>query len=201
MPIYMKCARNFTLRSLSGHIIHFKADTPCPVPDSCVDEALAVNIIPCDGGYAPEGVEVLPKTLRITAMSGELREALLLHAIDEIYREASPKDFDGGARPKTHAISERAGVEITAIERTKLWDKYRDLKGSNSDLPRPRNFDMVVDVQRITSKTELLSFGETLGMDTALLKGSTLKEVKSAVIAAAVQYKPLVFTDSKLDEA
>ena len=95
----MKCARNYTLRSLSGHILYFEADTPRIVPDACVDEALAVNIIPCEG-YGPETQETAPKTLRLTAMSAELREALLLHAIDELYREGNPMDFDGGARPK-----------------------------------------------------------------------------------------------------
>lgn len=195
----MKCARNFTLRSLSGHILHFKADTPRQVPDSCIDEALSVNIIPCDG-FAPEADEKAPKTVRVHAMSADLREAVLLHAIDELYREGSPKDFDGGARPKAHSISDRAGLDISATERSKLWDKYRDLKGANVDLPRPRNFDLVVDAQRMNTKTDLLSYAKELGLDAGPLAGNTLKEIKAAVITAAMRFESPKVENSVMDE-
>jgi hypothetical protein len=200
MPLMMKCARNFTLRSTSGHILHFQADEPRLVPDACVDEALSVNIIPVEGN-APESDGPAPKTLRINAMSRELREALLLHSIDELYREGNAKDFDGGARPKTNAISERAGLDVTATERSKLWDKYRDLKANNTELPRPRNFNLVVDAQRLNTSRDLIAYGETLGLDPATLKGHTLKEIKSMVITAAIEHREIKFTEATLDEA
>lgn len=202
MPTYMKCARNYTLRSLTSHIIHFKKDEPTLVPDICVEEALAVNIIPCEG-HAPEAAEApAPKVLyKVNSLSAELRQALLLHAIDEIYREANPKDFDAGARPKANAISERAGVDISATERTKLWDKYRDIKAENGDLPRPKNFEMVVDAMRLNQKGALLAFGKDLGMDISSLAGDTLKEVKMAVVSAALAYQAPNLAFSELASA
>lgn len=188
MSTYMKCARNYTLRSLTGHMLHFRADEPVLVPDALIEEALAVNIIPCNG-YAPEAEEAAPKLLRSAELSTEMREALLLHAIDEIYREANVQDFDGGQRPKAHAITERSGVEITATERTKLWDKYRDLKASNDELPRPRNFEFVADVQRLTTKRELLMAAADFGVPEEVTRGATLKEIKSAVLNAAIRHQ------------
>lgn len=199
MPTYMKCARNYTLRSISGHILHFEADKPTLVPDAMIDEALAVNIIPADGGYAPSTEESAPKTMRSVAMSVELREALLLNAIDEIYREANVQDFDGGQRPKATAITERSGLDITATERSKLWDKYRDLKATNLDLPRPKNFELVADVQRLTSKRDLLAAATDFGVPETVYKGASIKELKSAVLAAAINHDGKLVTT--LDEA
>src|SRR5690606_17301070 len=158
-----------------GHILYFEADVPRPVPDCCVEEALAVNIIPCDGGFAPEAEETAPRVMRSAVMSPELREAPLLNAIDELYREAEVENFDAGQRPKTNAIIERSGLELTASERTKLWDKYRDLKAENADLPRPKNFELVADVQRLTTKRDLLMAAADLGVPEKLVKGATLK--------------------------
>lgn len=188
MPTFMKCARNFTLRSLSGHVITFKADEPTLVPDPCIDEALAVNIIPCEGKYAPEKGESSPRTMRVAAMPAELREALLLHAIDELYREGETKDFDGGGKPKAYSISGRAGLDISATERTKLWDKYRDLKADNADLPRPRNFELVADAQRMSSKADLVAYGADLGVPAEDMRGCTLREIKGMVIQAAIKF-------------
>ena len=198
MPIYMKCARNYTLRSLAGHIVDFQADVPRLVPDVCVDEALAVNIIPCNGENAPEAEEAAPKVMRAVAMSPELREALLLNAIHDIYREANVADFDGGQRPKAQAITERSGLEITAAERSKLWDKYRDLKATNTELPRPKNFELVADAQRLTSKRDLLLAAADLGVPETVTKGASIKEIKAAVLAAAIRHDGVVST---LDEA
>lgn len=126
--------------------------------------------------------------MRVAAMPAELREALLLHAIDELYREGETKDFDGGGKPKAYSIAGRAGLEITAKERTKLWDKYRDLKSENADLPRPRNFELVADAQRMISKSELVAYGTDLGVPAEDMRGCTLREIKGMVIQAAVKF-------------
>lgn len=188
MATYMKCARNYTLRSLTGHILTFKANTPRAVPDICVEEALAVNIIPCDG-YGPEAPDDAPKVLHTPSMSIEMREALLLHAIDEIYRDADSKDFDGGGKPKAAAISDKAGVPIGANERNRLWDKYRDIRGSNSDLPRPRNFELIADAQRLVTKKDLMAFAQNADVDTKPLEGMTTKEIKAHVINTILTQK------------
>lgn len=204
MPM-MTCIRDYTLRTTTGHVIGFKAGEPTYVPYDCVDAALAVNIIPAQGGYAERKDEKIMGPARIAAMSPEMREAILLHTIDELVREGETSAFDGGGKPKAGALKERSGFEVTATERTKLYDMYRDLKASSSDLPKPDNLDAVMNVQACHDKSGLLSYLQAFGGDPKSVEGWTLKEIKSAAIVAALKRKPKAqMTDSpdngKLDE-
>lgn len=195
----MICQRDYTLRTLTGHVIHFKAGQPKEVPYECVDAALAVNIIPAAGGFAdrPEEKHVGPS--RIASMSPEMREAIFLHTIHELVRDGDSVCFDGGGKPKITAIRDRCGLELTATERSKLWDKYRDIIASNSELPKPKNVDLVLEVQACNTHKLLVEYYELFGGDKDEIKGWTLKEIKAAVVVAAMKYTPSVET-ATLDE-
>ncbi len=206
----MICQRNFTLRTTLGHVIQFEAGKPKYVPPECVDSALAVNIIMESGGFASRSEASVVGPVRVAAMSHELREALLLHAIDEIVRDNETNSFDAGSKPKASVIKERANLEINATERTRLWDKYRDLKSNNADLPKPRNFDLVLDAQQSSTSKQLLEMGSLFGISADQVRGFTLRELKGAVVQAAINYNPVLptandafgptTTDSKLED-
>lgn len=184
----MVCQRDYTLRTLTGHVIHFKAGEPKDVPLEVVDAAIAVNIIPVTGGFADRVEEKHTGPARIASMSTEMREAILLHTIHELVRDAETATFDAGGKPKTAVVKERCGLELTATERSKLWDKYRDLMASNSDLPTPKNVDLVLEVQATNSHKQLVEYLELFGIAPESVKGWTLKEIKGAAVVAAMKY-------------
>lgn len=187
MPL-MICQRDYTLRTVSGHVIRFEAGKPKDVPFEVVDAALAVNIIPASGGHAERLEEAHVGPTRIAAMSVEMREAILLHTIHELVRDGEVASFDAGGKPKTAVVRDRCGLELTATERSKLWDKYRDLMASNSDLPAPKNVDLVLEVQATNSHKQLVEYLELFGISPDSVKGWTLKEIKGAAVVAAMKY-------------
>lgn len=184
----MICQRDFTLRTTSGHTIHFKAGEPKNVPQECVDAALAVNIIPAAGGFAERPEEKHVGPARIATMSVEMRDAIILHTIHELVRNGESATFDAGGKPKPAAIKDVSGLDVSATERSKLWDKYRDLIGSNSDLPTPKNLDLVIEVQGCNNQKQLIEYLELFGQSADSVRGYTLKELKGAAVVAAMKY-------------
>ena len=185
----MVCQRDYTLRTTTGHVIAFKANTPRNVPNECVEAAMAVNIIPVSGGFAERKPDEHVGPTRIAAMSAEMREAILLHTIHELVRDADVACFDAGGKPKVHAIRQRCGLDVDTAERSRLWDKYRDIKASNSDLPAPRNVDLVLEVQACNTHKTLIEYLEMFGHEASEFRGWTLKEIKGAAVTAAINYK------------
>lgn len=201
MP-HMICQRNYTLRTTLGHTIAFEAGKPTFVPPVCVDAALAVNIIPATGpGFVDKTDEPVTGFARTVQMSPELREAILLHSIHELVRDAETADFDGGGKPKIASIKDRSGLELNSNDRAVLWDKYRDIIGSNSDLPNPKNLELVLEVQKCTTQKQVAEYLELLGMPK--MKGESLKTMKAAAVQAAIAYDSttdLAEGEMKMDE-
>lgn len=201
----MICQRNFTLRTTTGHMLKFEAGKSKYVPPECVDAALAVNIIMEEGGFKPRSEVDVVGPVRVAAMSSELREALLLHSIDELVRDGETTHFDAGSRPKTESIKNHANLNLNATERNRLWDKYRDIKGSNSDLPRPRNFDLVLEVQQSATHKQLMDQATNFGIKADDVRGFTLRELKACVVQAAIKHNPMLMEapaglDTTLDD-
>jgi len=136
MPLEMTAPRNYTLRTKSGHTIKFLAGQPQFVPDEIVSEALAVNILPVEGGVIRD-TDDSGKGVQKVIITGLLRDAMLLRAIDDIMRENDVENFDAGSRPKVNVINDRSGLGITAKERSDALEKYRKIKAEQDELPTP----------------------------------------------------------------
>lgn len=201
--LLMVSPRDFLLNTTLGHSIEFKKNVPTPVPHSIVDEALKVNILPCEGGTGKEFEDPNAAASANTSISGQLRRAILFHAIAEIVKRNDPDDFSGGGRPNAKAVSDRAGVRITATELNKYWDEYRDLVAANADLPTHPNLTLVVDIMGASSKPALFEYADLLGVSKESLGGLTLAACRDRLVAAAARYDskaPAPAGKSKLDK-
>lgn len=203
----MVCPRNYTLRTTLGHVIAFKAGEPVAVPNEVVELALAVNILPAPNQTLPAHSEgAAPGFTKIAAMPQLLREAIVMRCIDELVRENNPANFSGGGRPKPTSIRERCAIDVSATETNKAWERYRELKSNNEDLPTHRNLDLIYDIQQTSSPKTLREFAQDLEMSPADYTGLSVTELKAAVVAHAVKFDAvaqaaLKSVASRLDES
>lgn len=189
--LLMVCSRNYTLRTTKGHTIEFRANIPTPVPDICVEDALAVNVLPVNlnGDALPAHRDSAATGFsKIKAMPQALREAIVLRVIDELVRENAKESFSGGGRPKVAVVRDRVAVDVSQQELDKAWNRYRELKSTNEDLPTHRNLDLVYDIQQTSSPKSLHEYATQLDLSPAEITGLSIAELKSALVAHAVIY-------------
>lgn len=186
MPTLMKAPRNYTLRTKTGHVIRFEGGKPKQVPDDLVSAALAVNILPVDNADVPDA-DVTAGGVQRVVISGQLREAILMHTIHDLVRENEMDNFDGGGRPKVNVINDRCGLGISAKERSESWDKYRELIANGEDLPKHKAMDTVLTVQAMTMPHDIKEYATLLDVPEKSLTGLSLREQKQVLLAAAVK--------------
>jgi hypothetical protein len=181
----MICPRDYTLRSKTGATIAFEAGKPTNVPDDIVPDALAVNIVPASGEGIDDESPVGAATAQIT---GTLRDALIFQAIAQLVKTNASEDFDGGGQPKPHAISARAGIAVSASERVKYWNRYREIVGTNSEIPNHPNVNAVLDLQSLSTRKQLKEFAVDHGMEKEYEKFATkaLPELKTLLLGNLV---------------
>lgn len=186
MSVLMVCPRDFTLRSTSGHTVTFKANVPTAVPDMLYAEALSFNIIPASGKAASQD---LPAPQASVSVMGPLRDALIYNAIQTIVNRNQTEDFDGGGVPKIPSIAELSGVKLGAQERNKYWNNYREIIGSNAEMPTHPNVALVQDLQGLTSREQLKAFCTENEISFDSLKGKTNRELKESLLAHVINTK------------
>lgn len=123
--IEMVANRNVTVRSLSGHVIAFKKDTPTRVPATMITECMAVGIVPTDTG----GEFVSEERPKTTAPQGMDREEELRNAINLLRERNERSDFTGAGRPDLRALFAILGWRSDKIEVDNLWKKMREEEG------------------------------------------------------------------------
>lgn len=184
--IMMQCPRDFVLRTTTGHTVRFEAGKPTPVPEAIYAEALARNIVPVKGPIDTDS----PATGNTrVSLHGPLRDALLYNAIHALVQRNQPEDFDGGGQPKPSSIKDFCGVPISAQERTKYWSNYRELMGNNVELPSHPNVNLVLELQSISSRKQLLEFAAEHEIDLAKPEGKTPADLKALLLGLLVNHK------------
>jgi hypothetical protein len=179
--------RNFTLRTTTGHIIAFEKGKEQFVPFVARNEALKLGCLPVDG--QDMDIEVL-EAERATPVrvDGELRAALVYAVIDEIVKRNNNKDFDSGARPHAKVLSKRLGFDVSADERTKAYDLYREIKGGN-ELVKPEHpaTQTYLEIVAVDSRKGMNDYAELLDVDKKLLEGATIEQMRSLLLRTAIQ--------------
>lgn len=186
MSIKMVSPRDFTLRTTRGHVIRFKANEPVTVADDVVSQALAVNIMPVEGGVefdSPAGQRVSHKT-----MPGTLRDAVILRTIQELVKDNDATNFNAGGQPKLSVVNAATGVHLSGSELSKYWERYRELIGTNSPFPTHPKLENVVELQTLTTRKQLQEYAEENGIDVDLIKGKSTKAAKELLMAATVSH-------------
>lgn len=185
MP-YMTSAANFRLPTLTGHVIQFKAGVPTFVPPVAVSEAQKFNIVLATDDQLKENELAAHDTsghARVQ-LTGELRDMLIMHTMNDIVEKNDTSEFDAGGKPTVAAIEARSSIKISASERNTLWARLSDLSGEGADLPTHPNLDLIRDIQNLRLKNDMVRIGGTLGVDVSGLKVS---EGRDALLAKAIE--------------
>ncbi len=183
----MVCPRHYTLRTTTGHVLKFEPGVPKIVPDDCVSQALAVNIIPVEPIDGEDAPSTEGKAVAQVRVAGPLRDAIAYRTISEMHRENDPAHFDGGGRPKTSSINARTGLQLTTAETQKYWTQYRQIVANGEELPGHKALDHVMEIQSLSTSKDFRAYAEDLGVPEKALLGRTLREQKNVLLAAAVK--------------
>lgn len=193
--IKMVCPRDYTLRTLHGHVIHFEAGVPTPVPESAYQEALAKNILPVK---APDG-ETAAFEMASAEITGSLRDALIFDAIRVIVTRNHTEDFTGGGVPKAAVIAAETGIAVGAPEMSRYWTRYKEIVANNDELPSHPNVELVRELQGLSTRKQLEAFAKDIGADLPNTKGKSLSELKAQLLYTVVntQNAPLLDPEDK----
>lgn len=191
MSIYMKCPRDYTLRTTLGHIIFFEANKATPVPESAYQEALAKNILPTE---VPDG-EKPNFDMAGGRVTGPLKDALVFEAIQALVKRNNSEDFTGGGMPKAIALTRESGVDVSAQETSKYWDRYKQITAENSEFPTHPNVELVRELNGSSTRKQMEQLAADLAIDIRPLKGKSLAQVKAFLLAAIVNNKQAPIAD------
>lgn len=124
MPLEMVMPRDRVIRTLSGHTVGFKKDTPMMVPDAAVKDCLKYGAVLVKGETMPE--EVLdadePKVIDIPKTPGERRKR-----IEKLFKEMIADSenhrthFTAAGRPRSGWVSDTLNFDVPAQEIEEIW--------------------------------------------------------------------------------
>ncbi len=197
MPTFMVSPRDYTLRTTTGHVIHFKADEPTLVPDVVVNDALAVNILPTEGRVQRGESGAYGPSSGAAAITGTLKDALILSTIEQLAKENDSHNFNAGGQPKLGVVNTMTGIRISGGELTKYWDRYREIKSTNSPMPRHPQLDRVQDLQTLTTRKQLLEYASEIDFPASEVNRVSVKDAKEKLLQATLNYHvPVAPVDS-----
>lgn len=191
--IKMVCPRDFTLRSETGHVVRFEAGVPTAVPEVLVPLAMSRNILPVEDHEDERPVFGMLNT----SVTGTLRDALILQSIDALVSRNNYEEFTGGGSPKAAALAAETGLSVSAQEVSKYWDRYREIKGTNSELPKHPSVELVRDLQQISTRKALIEFCNEYDIPYKKHEGKALKDLKQIVLSLIVNQKTLPIAETK----
>lgn len=118
--------RNYSMCSLSGHVIDFKKGQPTYVPPSCAREAASIGAECVDGK-----VDALdPEALAAVPMSPDDRHESIIAAFKMLEERNGRNDFTGNGSPAVPALEKILGFDVDKKEVTSLWAAYRAEQGA-----------------------------------------------------------------------
>lgn len=118
--------RNYTLRSLNGHIISFVKGEPVHVPPVCVKEALLIGAEPTG-----EAIDILdPEKEPVVPMTSDDRQAALIAAFAMLEERNTNTDFSGNGIPTKSAVEKIVEFDVQKKEIDALWVAYVAEKSS-----------------------------------------------------------------------
>jgi hypothetical protein len=154
--------RNFSLRSLTGHTVHFVAGVPTYVPPPVRRECMAHGIMPADGSI-DESVKVSEnKITKPFQVTGGLRRSVIYKAIESLVETNSPESFDGGSRPKTEPLARLTGFPVQKKETIELFELFQGNQSTGELGPTHPKTDMWFGVLEISNIDEAKMYAEEL---------------------------------------
>lgn len=118
--------RNYSMRSLYGHVIDFKKGQPVHVPPICAREAASIGAECVDGKVDVLGDE-MPD---LVPMSPDEREESIVAAFKLLEERNGRNDFTGNGGPAVPALEKILGFDVDKKEVNSLWAAYRAEQGA-----------------------------------------------------------------------
>lgn len=115
--------RDMTVKSLSGHVIRFKAKVPVHVPPMMVDVCMSRGAVPADDEAEQQVSQPVEKKAK-AAPEGDARKQRLFDIFDGLVAENARGTFTAGGAPKVGVVREKFGFDVDTPEVRKLWDEY-----------------------------------------------------------------------------
>lgn len=118
--------RNYSMRSLYGHVIDFKKGQPVYVPPICAREAASIGAESVDGK-----IDVLdPEAEPVAPMSLDERQESIIAAFKLLEERNGRNDFTGSGSPAVPALEKILGFDVDKKEVNPLWAEYRAEQGA-----------------------------------------------------------------------
>lgn len=119
--------RNYTHRSLSGHIINFVKDVPVYVPPVCRKEVTMLGAVSMD-----EAIDVLDaETSKKPELTPDERREALIKAFKFLQERNHRGDFTGQGAPSVTALKKVIeDFKVDKKEVEELWTVYREEQNS-----------------------------------------------------------------------
>jgi hypothetical protein len=118
--------RDYTMRTLYGHVIDFKKGQPTYVPPICAREAAAIGAEGVDGK-----VDVLdPEEQPVIPMSPEDREESIIAAFKVMQERNERNDFTASGGPSIKALEKILEFDVDKREVDTLWAGLRAEQGA-----------------------------------------------------------------------
>lgn len=112
--------RNYTFRSLHGHIISFVKGEPTWVPPVCEKDALLIGAECVD-----EKMDILdPEKAPVIPLTRDERQAALVAAFQLLEERNEPTDFTGNGIPSKVALEKLVDFDTNKKEYEPLWTAY-----------------------------------------------------------------------------
>lgn len=119
--------RNFTLATTKGHVIRFYKGISKCIPNTILEDALAVGIVPVDPNDLPTEQEdgILPQAARGTERVRQIREV-----IEALMKRNQRGDFAASGVPSIVVVSDALGYKVDQSEVTRVWGTIRQEKAN-----------------------------------------------------------------------
>lgn len=119
MPDFV-LSRNYSLRTLYGHIVEFKKGQPTHVPPICIKDAVAIGAVSVDSG-----IDVLdPELPEPVFMTPEERQENIIAAFKLLEDRGGREDFTASGCPTKAALVKILDFVTDKKEYEPLWTGY-----------------------------------------------------------------------------
>jgi len=117
--MYVSQVRDFTVRTMAGHTLHFKKGEPRFVPPEVRHLMTEHAIMPVS-----DDIPVVEAEEKTPPPAGDTRRERIYEAVKMLVELNDPNEFTAGGIPKTSSVSKVAGFTVDASERSTAWERH-----------------------------------------------------------------------------
>lgn len=176
----MLSIRNFRLETTTGHSIEFKANVPTWVAPVAVPAAMAAGCVPEDAKDQPFYEDSFRDKVEF---KGDIRRSMLHVAVKTIAERNDVKEFDGSGNPKTDAVVNRLGFEVTRNEVVDAFRIYMQAKAEDIEIDLHPSTAVIARIIDADDKKDLVELADELDVPKDKVKGLVARDLRKLLLA------------------